>query len=190
MYSSIHDIIGKLQVVNRRPYLVGIDGLSGAGKSTLASQLEDQLANLTVVHKDDFCRVMDEDERAKLNAEEGYHMYSDWERLRQQVLIPLSHGETARFQRYDWPTGRLAETLEVVATGIVVVEGVTSTRPELRGYYDLTIWVETNCAARHARQEKRNENPPEWIARWAAAEAFYRNSVQPHRLADMTIAGE
>ena len=190
MYSPIHDIIDKLQAVTRGPYLVGIDGLSGAGKSTLASRLQQELANLAVVRKDDFYRVMDEDKRATLNAEEGYHRYSDWQRLRQQVLIPLSAGETARFQRYDWPTGRLAETLEVAAMGIIVVEGVTSIRPELRGYYDLTIWVETSNAERHCRQVKRNENPSEWIARWAAAEAFYRNAIQPHRSADITIAGE
>ena len=190
MYSSVRDIIEKLQTVTKRPYLIGIDGLSGAGKSTLSTKLQEQLTDLVVVQKDDFYRVMDEAERAKLNAEQGYHRYCDWQRLQQQVLIPLSAGQTSYYQRFDWPTGERAETIEVDSTGIVAVEGVSSTRPELRDFYDLTIWVETSDAERYRRQLVRNENPIEWIERWAAAEAFYLKSVQPHRSANLTISGE
>ena len=190
MANTLCEIVEKIQLATKRPYLVGIDGLSAAGKSTLAANLQEQLNDLIVVHKDDFYRVMDETIRAKLNAEEGYHQYNDWQRLRDQVLIPISTGHNSFYQRYDWPTGKLAETIEVLPTGIIVVEGVSSIRPELRDYYDLTIWVETSNTQRYYRQIERNENPIEWIERWTASELYYFETIQPYRLANLTIAGE
>ncbi len=165
-------ILQKVEAVTKRPYLIGIDGHSAAGKSTFASKLREQLTDAPVIHMDDFYRVMDEKVRSTLDSEQGYYRYFDWERLEQQVLLPLSTGDIADYQRYDWGKEELLETIEVDPMGSVIVEGVYSTRPELRKYYDLCVWVETSESERSRRQMDRGENTSEWIERWAAAEMF------------------
>ena len=190
MFSTASAIVQKVKAATKRPYLIGIDGCSGAGKSVLASTIRERLSDAVVVHKDDFYRVMDRGVRAALNAEEGYYRYFDWERLEQQVLLPLSAQQTARYHRYDWGKEDLAEIIEVGPRSVAIVEGVYSTRQELSDYYDLTLWVETSQTERLRRQLAREENTSEWIQRWAAAEAFYVRTFRRDRSAHMTVSGE
>src|SRR5262249_21347886 len=69
--------------------IVAVDGGSGSGKTTLAGTAAELLDGCPIVHIDDFYRPMGEQEREHLDAEQGYHRYFDWQRLRDQVLIPL-----------------------------------------------------------------------------------------------------
>src|SRR5689334_2682664 len=55
--------------------LVAVDGAGGSGKSTLAAAASELLDGATVVHGDDFYRVMPAAEREQLGAEEGYRRY-------------------------------------------------------------------------------------------------------------------
>ena len=190
MDTSFDGILTHLKAAAKRPYLVGIDGRSGSGKSVLAERLREQLSDIVVIHKDDFYRVMDEVIRAELGAEQGYYNYFDWGRLEHEVLLPLSDGQPARYRRYDWVKKELAETIEVGPQHIVVVEGVGSTRPELRDKYDFRIWVETGEAERLKRQLARTWDSLEWIQRWAAAETYYVETFQPMRSAHVVFAGE
>jgi uridine kinase len=190
MFSAIREIAHRVAAHAERPCLVGIDGRSGAGKSSLARTLSEQLADVVVIHTDDFYRVMNESVRASLDARQGYFQYFDWNRLERQVLCPLAAGQPARYERYDWVKEQLAETIEIAPQGIILVEGVASTRPELRTYYDLRIWVETSDGERMRRQIARGENSPEWIDRWAAAEAFYVEQFRPRQSAHLIVAGE
>ena len=64
--------------------------------------------------------------------------------MREELLHPLSRGNLAQYQRYDWGLNHLADWIDVPAFGIVLVDGVYSYRPELRGLYDFSIfgvWV-------------------------------------------------
>ena len=190
MIKSELEIIHELEAITKGIYLIAIDGRSGAGKSTLAKRLHENLTNVVVVHTDDFYREMDEIVRRKLNAEQGYYQYFDWERLEQQVFAPLSNHQTAHYQRYDWIKGKLAETIQVNPQGIIIIEGIYSIRHELRDYYDLRIWIETSEKERYRRQIARGENTIEWIQRWASAEIFYIEHFDPKNTAHVIIAGE
>lgn len=190
MKKSFDDIVTHLEAVTQRPYLIAIDGRSCSGKSVLATKLQHELPELVVVHVDDFYRVMDESARAALDPAQGYYQYSDWQRLAQQVLVPLSAGEPGRYQRYDWPQHALAEFIDVGPQPLVVIEGVASTRPELRAYYHFRIWVETSAAAREQRQLARPWDSPEWIYRWSAAETYYVENFEPQLSAHAILPGE
>jgi len=121
--------------------LVAIDGQGGAGKSTIAKNLAKKLEG-QIVHNDDFCRVMDANERFELDAMGGAHNYFDWQRLQREVLEPLKNGKLAEYQKYDWEKNKLGLEATVQTSGIVIVEGVYSFRYELNQYYDLGIVIE------------------------------------------------
>ena len=169
------------------PVLVAIDGHSAAGKSTLTRTLQKRL-EAPLVSGDDFYRVMDEAKRFSLDTEEGYRRLYDWERLAAEVLGPLRNGRTARYQVYDWTTGTLGNYKEVAPRGVILMEGVYSARPELRGYYDACLLVKTPQRVREARQKRRAraDASEAWLERWEAAERYYFEFV--FGSADLIIA--
>ncbi|MFB8271834.1 uridine kinase [Streptomyces sp. NPDC055955] len=172
--------------------LVAIDGMGGSGKTTLAAALV-ELRGATVVHGDDFYRPMDPKERAGLDPEEGYARYFDWQRLREEVLLPLAAGRDATYRRYDWTTGDLApdELHTVAALGTVVVEGVYTARPELADSYDLLVYVDTprEESLRRLRERGDDHGPIDWEARWRLAEEHYLAATQPEQRAHLVISG-
>jgi uridine kinase len=176
--------------------LVAIDGPGGSGKSTLAAELGERLGGLgqiTVVHGDDFYRPMAAEDRLLLSPQDGYTQYFDWQRLRDQVLIPLAAGIAGQYQRYDWPSGVLAagEVHHVPRSGVVIVEGVYTARPELAGYYDLTVWVDTPWETCMRRLDERGHDhgPGNWNERWRAAEEHYIATTQPGTRLDLAVKG-
>ncbi|MFM6173306.1 MAG: (d)CMP kinase, partial [Sphaerospermopsis kisseleviana] len=78
------------------PVVVALDGRSGAGKSTLADAIAHDLG-AALVHGDDFYRDMPDAERRALSAERGVDRFFDWERLRDEALIPLRARTAARY---------------------------------------------------------------------------------------------
>jgi uridine kinase len=143
-----------------------------------------------VIEGDDFYRPLPERTREALTPLEAVDLTFDWERLRDEALAPLVRGEDARYRRYDWLAGRLGEELaEVPAAGVVVVEGVYSARPALRGYLDLIVVVDAPRELCLARLLARGENDPAEIERWRAAEEWYLERQDPRRAADLVIDG-
>ena len=191
MPKRLSDVISRItQQASKDPLLIAIDGPGGAGKSTLAAALQQHFEQVTIVPHDDFYRPMDEEDRLTLTARQGYYRYFDWGRLVSQVLIPLSQGLAGHYQRYDWRTEELEEWIFVPPHGIIIIKGVYTTRPELRTFYDLRLYVETDPAIRQQRQLEQAENSTEWIERWAAAEAYYERQHQPQQHVNLVVAGD
>ncbi|GAA2977425.1 hypothetical protein GCM10010519_10530 [Streptomyces lactacystinicus] len=169
--------------------IVAIDGTGGSGKTTLAAAVAGHLDGAVIVHVDDFYRPMPDRERELLDAEQGYHRYFDWERLRDQVLIPLRDDRAARYQVYDWTTGQLGAWREIASGTVVIVEGVYSARPELARYYHFTAYVDTPRGVCLQRVRARGENPEAWIRRWRAAEDHYVHTTWPQTRAKLLVRG-
>ena len=112
--------------------------------------------------------------------------YDTWRRLRDEVLGPLRAGQVARYQRYDWSSDALAEWHDV-PQGIVIVEGVYSTRLELEQFYDLTVWVEcprSICLARGVERDGEAARR-KWEEEWMPAEDHYISEQSPHTRANI-----
>lgn len=169
--------------------LVAIDGLGGAGKSTLAAQVLEAFENSAIVCVDDFYRPMAATERAALGPEEGYDRYFEWERLRDTVLAPLSKEFRARYRCYDWATNRLAEWRQVEPGRVVITEGVYSTRPEIRPYFGVTVYVDTPRELRLARMLGRRYEDVSWVEHWMAAEDWYEEHERPKEHVDLVVYG-
>jgi uridine kinase len=112
--------------------------------------------------------------------------------LLQEVLVPLRGKGVARYARYDWPTDSHAEIHEVSPQGIVVIEGATACRNELREFYDVRIWVECSRSERLRRGIARDGESARmrWETDWMPAEDCYVKTHDPATYADIRVRGE
>jgi uridine kinase len=166
--------------------IVAVDGHSAAGKSTFAAALAAR-TDAALVPGDDFYRVMDEEARAQLSAREGMARYFDWERMRDEVLVPLRAGCDARYRPYDWDSGLLAEQwVAIRAARVVVLDGVFTSRPELASFLDLCVLVEAPADVRWKRQLKRGDSLG-WLRRWEAAERLFFAEVRVPETFDLVV---
>lgn len=170
--------------------LIAVDGRGGSGKSTLARYIASKLKNASVVEVDDFWLPGDvRPERAKVIAEPGSDY--DWERLRDQVILPLSYNESGYYQRYDWSSDSLMEWHDLPIGGTVIIEGVFSTRDELAVYFDTRIWVETPEEVCLKRGYDRDGEAVRdlWDCEWMPAYARYIKTSNPKARADFVVDG-
>ena len=160
--------------MGRRPVTIGIDGQGGSGKSTLARELARVIpAEVAIAEGDDFYSETSDKEKSLMNPKEGYESYFDWRRLQSAVLLAMRDTSTIlRYQRYDWNAGAMGDWIEISMPEVVIVEGVYTLRPQLRNWFDVTIFVPTSEHVRLQRQELRGENSRPWITRWIAAEDY------------------
>jgi uridine kinase len=173
--------------------VVAIDGGAGAGKSTLAKGIRDRLGSVSILRTDHFFLPLNEYSAARLTPDEAYRLYFPWQRMRDEALLPLRRGQTARYQRYDWEADRLNQWVTIEPNEIVLVEGVYSTRPELRSLVDITIFIETPRDERqkrmHARGHLERDIKNDWLIPWMTAEDWYFANVRPSERADLVVAG-
>jgi uridine kinase len=187
----IGDILARLHPVAGRAFVVVLDGPGGSGKSTLARELAAAYDGpAAVVEGDDFYADLADDYRASLDAKSGYREYFDWRRLRDQVLIPARQGRPIEYQRYDWDKARMGDWLTIPRVTALFVDGVYSSRPELKEYADLVVWVTTSEEERVRRQVERGQNQSVWIQRWMAAENYYLEQIHQPDSAEIAVLGE
>jgi uridine kinase len=189
--ATVSAVLSRVSVREGRPFVAVLDGPGGSGKSTLARDLAANFAgSVAIVQGDDFYADLDDDYRASLDPEAGYREYFDWQRLRRQVLAPAREGTAVTYQRYDWEHERMGDWVTVQGVDLLIVEGVYTSRPELRDLADLVVWVTTSEAERVRRQVARAENADIWIQRWMAAENHYLEHVRRAGPSDLEVLGE
>ncbi len=179
--------------VGDRPVVVALDGPSGVGKSTMAAALA--LARpVTVVEGDDFYspRVasLGRLQRDRLVDAEVVDLVFDWRRLREEALVPLRRGATARFARYDWDAddGRPGAERELVPAELVVVDGVYSARPELADLVDVAVCLQVDEGVRQTRLATRTEDLAGVVSFWERGERYYFAEVRPPATYDLVVS--
>lgn len=154
--------------------VVAIDGPSGSGKTTLAEAVAQDL-RCPVVHMDDF--------------------YPGWDGLAagvdlvtRRVLEPLTRGERAAYQVWDWTRGDWGRTVAVPATDLLVLEGCGSSVGRAGEYAALRVWVDADEQVRHQRGIERDGETfaPQW-ERWAAQERTLFGQDRTAERADLRI---
>lgn len=117
--------------------LVAIDGNCTAGKTTLAGKLAEELS-CNVFHMDEFFLRPEQRSPERL-AEAGGNV--DYERFRQEVLLPLTRGEPVRYRPYDCRTQTLKAPVELPHRKLAIIEGTYSCHPCFGDPYDLKLFL-------------------------------------------------
>lgn len=182
--------------------VVGIDGRTAAGKTTFTRRLAAALSRAgtapAVVHMDlSFTRPP----AARLPVyfldpvcprdPGGFHYDYDWTRLRDQVLVPLHHRRRAAYQRYDLRSRRLAPAGTIAPGGVVIVDGMSSCRHELAGYYHFKVFLRTTRRTALARALARDGGRyPGWHKVFCVPEDdHYLARHRPAARADLIVDG-
>jgi uridine kinase len=157
--------------------IVAIDGRGGAGKSTLAEGLAKEL-NAEILHTDDFASWED--------------TMGWWPLFIKEVIEPIKAGaKILSYKRSSWAPDHHPEPVkDQPVTPIMILEGVRSSRKELRPYITYTIWVETPkelCLKRGL--ERDGQDKLEQWQKWFTEEDKYIARDNPRAHADIEISG-
>ena len=115
--------------------IVAIDGKYTSGKTTLASKLA-EIYDCNVFHMDDFF-LRPEQRTPERFAEVGGNV--DYERFREEVLLPLKSGKAFSYRPFDCSTFTLAASVTVTPKKLNIIEGTYSRHPYFGNPYDLKI---------------------------------------------------
>ncbi|MET0417891.1 MAG: hypothetical protein ABW022_17925 [Actinoplanes sp.] len=160
--------------------LVAVDGPSGAGKTQFALWLARRV-DAPVVHLDDLLDGWDD-------------QFTFWERLEKQVLEPLRRGEAATYRPYRWDSREFdGDPVTVEPAPIVVLEGFSSARREIRAELSFAVFVTAPAAVRLTRALARDGDDSlayrAYLERWRTAEDRHFAADQTAAYADVTIDG-
>lgn len=153
--------------------IISIDGRCGSGKSTAARVLSG-IFGMQVISADDFF-LRKEQRTEKRLCEPGGNL--DRERLRDEVLIPLSEGKAQfiSYRLYSCQTGTLCSERQIEADLPILVEGSYSQHPELAKYYQLKIFMSCfeNVQLERLCAREGKERMDAFKARWIPLEEKY-----------------
>lgn len=179
-------VLEKIKGRGSEPVIMAIDGRCASGKSTLAAALKEK-TGCNVIHADDF--FLRKEQRTQERFEEvGGNI--DYERLRDEVLIPLSREGKCAYRRFDCKSMKLSEEEVAVAPNpLTVIEGSYSCHPMLFKYYDFLVFMNIVQCEQLKRIEKRNGSEAVEIFqnRWIPLEEKYFAAYRISERCDLII---
>lgn len=185
------------------PLRVAIDGPDGAGKTTLADELAELLAGKRPVIRagiDGFHNPRELRYRRGPDSPEGYFLDSfDYEALRALLLDPLGPGGSQRYRRalFDYRADEKVAAPEEEASddSILLFDGVFLLRPELRVFWDFSIFVRAGFDETLRRAEERDRElmggaqavRERYRKRYIPGQELYFSRCAPQDVADVVI---
>jgi uridine kinase len=185
----IESLADLIRAVERpHPVRVAIDGVDAAGKTVLADELAPAIENrghsVVRVSVDGFHHPRMVRYQRGENSPEGYYRDSfDNDAILQQLLIPLGPGGTRKYHRVvfdfrvDAPTHEPAR--EAPVNAILLFDGVFLLRPQLRDYWDYSIFVEVDFEISLPRAVKRDVIQSSGKLDWGTTLAKYNQRYIP-----------
>lgn len=158
--------------------IVLIDGRAGSGKSTFAKELQEILFREgeslpRVIHMDD--------------------LYPGWEGLAEGsnylerfILGPLTKGQTASWQEWDWQKNQRANWREFSGGTPLIIEGCGSISTRNAEVAFLKIWMEASFETRLRRWIER-EGDDSMFEVWAAQELDFYSKENSQHLASLLV---
>jgi len=181
------------------PYIVVIDGVDAAGKSILAGELAEELrdrgllvseASVDGYHNPRAVRMV----RGRDSPEGFYRDSFNLESLKKNLLEPFKAGGEYRLHMFDYRVDSPDPSMlyEFKPGTVLVFDGVFSLRPELRGYWDLTIHLsitEEESLRRGIERDpgRKEELSRRYNARYIPGQRLYKAEAKPEEKADISV---
>ena len=179
---------------------VGIDGIDGAGKTTFANVLAETLASQAVPairsSVDGFHNPKAIRYRSGRMSPLGFYADSyDYARLKSSLLDPLSPGGTGRYLPavFDHNADSAIDGHPQQANpgDVLLFDGIFLHRPELRNYWDLSIYLDVQFEQSIPRLAARDGGPSNLDAslnrRYIEGQQRYIGECQPAERASIVI---
>ncbi|WP_328187675.1 hypothetical protein [Marinobacter sp. OP 3.4] len=179
---------------------VAIDGVDGAGKTMFGDELGRTLEALgaTVIRAsvDGFHHPRAVRYRRGRYSPEGFYRDSyDYAMLKQVLLDPLSPGGSGQYvsavfdHRSDAPIH--PGTRQADVGDILIFDGIFAHRPELRGYWDLSVFLEVSFETSIRRLGARDGTPMDPLAplnrRYIEGQQLYLQECGPANHATVVV---
>jgi uridine kinase len=197
----VADIILKLPTIF--VIRVGIDGVDGAGKTIFGDELSHLLAMsgrpIIRASVDSFHNPKNERYRLGKHSPEGFFLDSyNYPRLKEVLLDPLSPGGNGQYHTaiFDHRLDCLVSSIKEKAIfgSILVFDGIFLHRPDLRTYWDFSIFLEVGFDISISRGAQRGEGSgdprsPENY-RYVEGQKIYLHKCDPKKYATIIINNE
>jgi uridine kinase len=181
---------------------VAIDGVDGAGKTTLADALAPVVAaqgRPTIrASVDDFHHPRAVRYARGRYSPDGFYLDSyDYDSFRTKLLDPLGPGGAGRYvaRHFDLDSDRPFDPVTQQATpgAALIVDGIFLHRPELRSYWDLSIFLKVDfnvSVPRGAQRGPALDSPDPGVPsnqRYVGGQKRYLSECDPEQRADIVI---
>ena len=164
--------------------IVAIDGNCTAGKTTLAHLLEQEFS-CNVLHMDDFF-LRPEQRTATRYAQPGGNV--DYERFREEVLLPLQQGREFSYRPFSCKALALAPAVKVTPKQLTIIEGTYSQHPYFGTPYALKIFLHIDAKTQQERICQRPAHLQErFFTHWIPMEQLYFDTFQIAEKADICL---
>jgi uridine kinase len=172
--------------------LIAVDGVSGSGTAAFADGLAEVFdeAGRAVFRAsiDDFHRPREERYARGRDSAEGYWLDSfDYSLFRRVLVEPFRLAGSAGFQLVGFDEQRDVGAPLRWTTGpqdaVLIVDGVFLNRPELRGLWHASVWLDVPMATAYERLHERlgvaGDPTAPSNARYVGGQALYRKDDDP-----------
>lgn len=172
------------RMAEREWVLVAIDGNCTAGKTTLAGKLA-EVYDCNVFHMDDFF-LRPEQRTAERYGETGGNV--DYERFREEVLVPLTTGKPFSYRPFDCKRLTLSQPVTVAPKRLNIIEGSYSHHPYFGDPYDLKIFLRVTPELQRQRiLERPDFLHQRFFEQWIPMENRYFREFQICQKSDLTF---
>lgn len=168
-----------------KPCRIAIEGRCASGKTTLAGILSAK-TGWSVVHLDDFF-LRPEQRTPERFATPGGNV--DWERLLEEVILPLEQGRDAEYRRFDCSKMALGETIRIPNAPVIIFEGSYALNPHLKEHYALKVFMDVDGEEQLKRilDRSNEEKMEQFRTKWIPLEEAYFTGMNIAKEADLYI---
>jgi len=169
-YAKLIFLLEKIDVFQNEKdnVTVAIDGRCAGGKSTLAKVLS-KIYDCNVFHADDYFLTPDLRTKERL-----FEVGGNFDRVRFENEILKNIGTDFDYYAYNCSTGKM-EKRSSKRKKINVIEGSYSHHPDIKKYYDISVFVDVDESSQIERIRKRNGEAmlARFVSEWIKKEEAY-----------------
>lgn len=176
--------------------LLGVDGVDGAGKTRFADGFATVFDDVPVFRAsvDGFHRPRAERYARGRTSPEGFYLDSyDYAAFRRELIEPFRAGDPFRTAVWDVDADAPVDVAPQVAgpDAVLLVDGIFLHRPELRGLWHWSLWLDVPVDVAFARLAERDGTDPAHTAasnaRYRQGQEIYLRDADPRRAASAIV---